>query len=121
MIMDDDKDIKDLFAGFNPEMSSDRLFMTRLEGRLHSGELLKEQQARMARRSRVAVAVAAVVGFFTGMLFYALLPWLWRMLAGAQLPPESLRVALWIAVGAASVFTAMNAYDLAMARPRSSR
>lgn len=119
--MDDDKDIRELFAGFDPEMGSDGLFMTRLRGRLHSVELLKEQQARMARRSRVAVGVAAATGFAVGMLFYALLPWLWSLLAGVEIPHESLRVALWVAVGGASVFSAMNAYDFAMAFRRSSR
>lgn len=119
--MDDDKDIRDLFAGFEPDMSSDNLFMTRLRGRLHSVELLKEQQARMARRSRLAVVVAAATGFLMGMLFYALLPWLWRRLAGAEIPHEGLRVALWIAVGGVSMFTAMNAYDFTMVMHRRSR
>ena len=62
MIMEEDK-LKSLFAEFQPELSSDSLFMNRLERNMESVEIVKRRVEEMRARNRRAIAVAAIVGF----------------------------------------------------------
>lgn len=71
--MDDDK-FKKLFQGFEPEMKSDDLFMSRLQNRLDNVELVKERNDEIVHRSRIAVVVAFVVGIVAGSLLSLAIP-----------------------------------------------
>lgn len=124
--MEDDK-LKSLFADFQPELSSDSLFMNRLERNMESVEIVKRRMEEMRTRNRRAVAVAAIVGFVVGFLFSLMLPYLSGLVAGWQvtLPQESVRsvVADWFAViawgviGGTAVIAAINTYDMMTSRP----
>lgn len=124
--MEDDK-LKALFADFQPELSSDSLFMNRLERNMESVEIVKRRMEEMRARNRRAVAVAAIVGFVVGFLFSLTLPYLSDLVAGWQvtLPQESVMsvVADWFAViswgviGCTAVIAAINTYDMMTSRP----
>lgn len=124
--MEDDK-LKSLFAEFQPELSSDSLFMNRLERNMESVEIVKRRVEEMRARNRRAIAVAAIVGFIVGFLFSLSLPYLSGLVAGWQvtLPQESVMnvVADWFAVmawgviGAVAVTAAINTYDMMTSKP----
>ena len=124
--MEDDK-LKALFADFQPELSSDSLFMNRLERNMESVEIVKRRMEEMRARNRGGVAVAAIVGFVVGFLFSLTLPYLSDLVAGWQvtLPQESVTsvVADWFAViawgviGCTAVIAAINTYDMMTSRP----
>ncbi len=65
--MDENK-YTDLFASFNPELSSDKLFMARLQANLRAVSNVKEQVSAMRSKSRLAVWIAAIIGFICGIL-----------------------------------------------------
>lgn len=117
--MEDDK-IKDLFAGFNPGMPSDLSFMSRLQQNLDAVEMVRQHNVELRRQNRMAVAVAAVVGFATGFLFSLALPWLGRTVASLAVPADSAMRTLadnylaiaWLLIGGTSALIALNAYDL---------
>ena len=73
MIMEEDK-LSELFAGFEPDLSSDDLFMSRLEVQLDAVELVKERIANVHRKSRLAIIVASVTGFVFGITVAVLYP-----------------------------------------------
>lgn len=121
--MEDDK-IKSLFADFNPEISSDLQFMSRLERNLNSVEIIKRHASEVRSRNKKAVAVAALVGFVVGFLFSLSLPYLSAAVSDWQLtlPQESsmnilannFMLIAWIVIGGTSVFTALNAYEVSL-------
>ena len=122
--MEDDK-IRDLFKGFEPDLSSDVSFMNRLRCKLDSVELVRQHHAAVKARSRKAVVIAAMAGFVAGCLCSLALPYVgtavasWRM----SMPDESLltlladyyQVLAWLVIGGMAMMTAMNAYDLSLA------
>ncbi len=71
--MKEDK-IKDLFRGYNPELSSDSIFMSRLQRNMKGVELLKQQTAAARCRNKTAVLVASILGFIVGILLTLLIP-----------------------------------------------
>ncbi|MDE6403368.1 MAG: hypothetical protein K2K86_06140, partial [Muribaculaceae bacterium] len=71
----EDKDLKELFGSFEPEMSSDLSFMSRLRDNLDSVEMIRQHNARQHALSRVALAVAVCAGFVVGFLFSLALPY----------------------------------------------
>lgn len=126
MIMEEDK-LKSLFADFQPELSSDRQFMSCLERNMESVEIVKRRMAEMRARNRRAIAVAAVVGFVVGFLFSLALPYLSGLVADWQLtlPEESVMsvaadyfaVIAWGVTGATAVIAAINTYDMITSKP----
>ena len=124
--MEDDK-LRSLFADFQPELSSDRQFMSCLERNMESVEIVKRRMAEMRARNRRAIAVAAVVGFVVGFLFSLALPYLSGLVADWQLtlPEESVMsmaadyfaVIAWGVTGATAVIAAINTYDMMTSKP----
>ena len=127
--MEDDK-LKSLFSKFEPELSSDFLFMNKLQRNLNSVELIKQHTAEVRSRSRKAVAIAAIVGFIVGFLFSLSLPYLTDAVSNWQLtlPSESVMnvfannftIIAWLVIGGTSVFAALNSYEvsLSLLRPK---
>ncbi len=127
--MEDDK-LKYLFSNFEPELSSDFLFMNKLQRNLNSVELIKQHTAEVRSRSRKAVAIAAIVGFIVGFLFSLSLPYLTDAISNWQLtlPSESVMnvfannftIIAWLVIGGTSVFAALNSYEvsLSLLRPK---
>ena len=127
--MEDDK-LKSLFSNIEPELSSDFLFMNKLQRNLNSVELIKQHTAEVRSRSRKAVAIAAIVGFIVGFLFSLSLPYLTDAISNWQLtlPSESVMnvfannftIIAWLVIGGTSVFAALNSYEvsLSLLRPK---
>ena len=121
--MEDDK-LKSLFSNFEPELSSDFLFMNKLQRNLNSVELIKQHTVEVRSRSRKAVAIAAIVGFIVGFLFSLSLPYLSEAVSNWQLtlPSESVvnvfannfTIIAWLVIGGTSVFAALNSYELSL-------
>lgn len=121
--MDDDK-LKSLFSDFEPELSSDIQFMTKLQRSLNSVEIIKQHTAEVRSRSKKAVAIAAVVGFIVGFLFSLSLPYLGEAVSNWQLtlPDESMLNAFadnftligWLVIGGTSVLAALNTYEVSL-------
>lgn len=118
--MEDDK-LKSLFAGFDPELSPDRLFMDKLKRNMESVEIVKRGLSEARARSRRAVTIAAVVGFIVGFLSSLALPYLTDIVSDWQmtLAPESAMsivadnfpIIAWAMIGAMAVLAAINTYD----------
>lgn len=120
--MEEDK-LKDIFEGFNPELTSDSLFMSRLRRGMEAVEIVRERQAELRRRGSRAVVVAAITGVAVGILLSLMLPWLGDFVSrlSFNLPggePVSLNwtVIGWGIIGLASVLTSLNAYTITLAR-----
>ena len=121
--MEDDQ-LKSLFSNFEPELSSDFLFMNKLQRNLNSVELIKQHTVEVRSRSRKAVAIAAIVGFIVGFLFSLSLPYLSEAVSNWQLtlPSESVMnifannftIIAWLVIGGTSVFAALNSYELSL-------
>lgn len=121
--MEDDK-LKSLFSNFEPELSSDFLFMNKLKRNLNSVELIQQHTVEVRSRSRKAVAIAAIVGFIVGFLFSLSLPYLSEAVSNWQLtlPSESVMnvfannftIIAWLVIGGTSVFAALNSYELSL-------
>ena len=121
--MEDDK-LKSLFSNFEPELSSDFLFMNKLQRNLNSVELIKQHTVEVRSRSRKAVAIAAIVRFIVGFLFSLSLPYLSEAVSNWQLtlPSESVMnvfannftIIAWLVIGGTSVFAALNSYELSL-------
>lgn len=122
--MDQDDKLKELFSDFTPDLSSDSLFMSRLERSLNSVEIIKQQAVEMESRNRKAVVIAAIVGFVAGFLFSLLLPTLQHAVASWQLTlpdsswsttlAENFTVFAWLAISLASSLIALNTYELSL-------
>ena len=120
--MEDDK-IKSLFSNFEPELSSDFQFMSKLQQNLNSVELIKRHTAEMRSVNKKAVAVAAIAGFIVGFLFSLTLPFLTDTVSNWQLnlPDESIlntfannfTTIFWIVIGGTSVLSSLNTYEIA--------
>lgn len=121
--MEEDK-IKDIFSSYNPELTSSFAFMERLERNLNAVELIHRENAAVMKRNRMAVAVAACVGFISGMILTLLLPYIIKMIQSLMAsfpvnmahninPGYTLTISL-ILIGAVSVFVAVNVYDITL-------
>lgn len=67
----DDK-LQNIFAGFNPLMSSDADFMKRLNSNLDMVELIKMDIVKKHKNYKKAIIAATLVGFFVGIILSAL-------------------------------------------------
>ena len=120
----EDKSIRELFNNFDPELSNDFQFMSRLKNNMDSVELVKKHNLELQRKNRKAVIIAASVGFLFGLLFSMFLPAIGEAVKGMQagLHPGSfvsllaanyLPIVLTIIAGG-SVFISLNTFDLAL-------
>lgn len=121
--MDDDK-IRDLFGCFEPEISGEREFINRLEVNLRSVEMIKDYNSDIKRRNRIAVIIAAFVGFISGILCTLLFPWMVdsAVTFGSSSVVDSLKnlteqdylMIYWIAIAGATAFISFNTYELSL-------
>ena len=121
--MEEDK-IKDLFAGYDPQLSSDFRFMNRLESNMRSVELVKEHHREEIKINRKALMIAAVVGFVCGFLFSMALPAIGEAMmnmrqavaAGSFLGfvVQNYLPITWAMIAAVSGFIAFNTFELSL-------
>ena len=114
---DNDKDIRELFENFRPELPSDEEFMQSLDRRLDAVETLRSIAEKQRRSSRIAVAAALAAGFASGVVCTLLMPWLLDTVGGlwsTVVPADSWSyiplVICWIMVSSITVLTAMKVF-----------
>lgn len=114
-----DDELKALFSNFNPHISSDKRFMTRLQRRLDTIDRLNHEMVTMRRRNRRAVVLAALAGFVAGVLTCMLLPSLTSLITKPDLsyPVFSLvssvsPVMLWLLPAGATLLASLGVYSL---------
>ena len=129
--MEDDK-LKFLFTNFEPELSSDFMFMNKLERNLNSVEIIKRHTAEVRSRNKKAVAIAAFAGFIVGFVFSLFLPYLSNAVSDWQstLPggyimnlfADSFTIIAWAVIAGTSVLAAINTYEvsLSLLKPKES-
>lgn len=121
--MNDDKLLKDLFAGFEPQLSDSDTFIDRLSSRLDSVEMVRQRNAACSRFNRRSALIAACAGFVVGVVFTLLMPLLLgffekisgRVLDAATLIETDLpRILTWITIALMSVIAALSAYQVSL-------
>ena len=119
--MEEDK-LKDIFKDFNPDLSSDSDFISRLERSMKAVEIVKRQNAETHRRSKRAIVWAALAGFVAGIVMTILQPYIFKWLGGLDFTisiPSVTTVSIdpglivWIATAAISATIAYNTYEIA--------
>lgn len=119
--MKENDDIKDLFAGFNPQVGGSRDFMNRLSRNLDTIDMIKKHNIAVRRVNRMAAVIAVIAGFAAGVAATMLLPVLKAAMGTVETPgisfffmstPDLVQTALWLLVGVVSVLVALSAYDL---------
>lgn len=122
--MDDNK-LNELFSNFKPGLTSDKVFMERLQQRLDAVAIVREETAAIRRRSRIAVIVAAVAGFIMGVGCTLLMQLIGDSVSTMvlSLPFIGLldidinwQMTGWIAMAVVSCITAVNAYEITFSR-----
>lgn len=121
----EDKDLRQLFPSFQPELSSDTRFMSTLLANMQKVEFLRHQQEIARRQNRIAVTVAAVIGFISGVLFMLAMPYISAFIATlASRIPSSLPaladvtgilpLLTWLIVGLITVTLSVSSYQLTL-------
>lgn len=121
--------LHDLFKDFNPELSSDSLFMDKLKHNIYTVELIRQQNAELRAQNKKAIAIAAFVGFVVGVIFAMLLPYLGSAVQSVQstlhegsflrVLAQNYLILAWIVVGGTAVLSAVNTYELSLSLMKS--
>ncbi len=119
-----DDPLKKLFDGFDPQLDDTTRFMSRLEARLDSVEIIRSKTAASRRLYIIAAVIAAFVGFVSGVIITLLLPHIGlNMLTSSSTtvvapaiarviePATALPILL---IAALSLFIAVNAYSVTL-------
>lgn len=117
----DDKKLTELFSGFDPEISSDNLFMSRLQRSLDSVEIVKQHTEAVQRRQRRAMVWAAIAGFVAGVIMALISPYIIGWLSGLQFEMPAvaglstdilITTVTFGVIAAVSVLISLGVYDL---------
>lgn len=122
--MSEEDKIKGLFSGFDPDLSSDSRFMSRLESNMRAVDLIKEHNRELLKMNRKAVMIAAVVGFVCGFLFSMAMPAIGEAMMKLRQTVEAgsfLSVVAhnylpitWAIIATVSRFIAINTFELSL-------
>lgn len=114
--------LKEIFSEYDPELSSSLAFMERLDRNLNAVELIHQENDAVMKRNRLAVVIASVAGFVTGVLFTMMFPYINGLLQSllsnilsASLLPDThygIHVVSWFLIGGISVLVSLNTYHI---------
>ena len=123
--------LKNLFDGFDPELGDTARFISRLEARLDSVEMIRSRSAESRRHYIMAAVIAAFAGFVSGVIIMLLLPHIGlQMLTPSPIAADTTLVSRFfepmtalpiLLTAALSLFIAVNAYSVTLSALRSSR
>lgn len=121
----EDKDIKEMFEAFEPNMKPDFEFMSQLKRAMDSVEMIRERQIAFRRRQHRAMAVAIATGFLTGIVFTLLLsmstaPVHTDHIIACISRPRIDPIWYWMGIGILSLIATFSAYDVALGLQRPS-
>lgn len=119
--MNDDK-LKQLFDNFSPQLPSDQEFISRLESRLDSVEMIRRHNLLLQKRNRRALILASAAGFIAGIMFTLAIPYLNSLISGLAAAATSsfitgamivnVNIISWFLSAAMSVAVALSVYEL---------
>lgn len=117
---DNDKDLRELFGDFHPELPSDDTFMRQIDSRLDAVETLRRITERQKHACRVAVAAALIAGFASGVACTLLMPSMMRfayeLLGGLAATYTTMPAALcWVGAAAVTSLVATGVFSAARA------
>jgi len=122
--MEDDK-IKQLFSGFDPELSPSSQFMIKLQRNMEIVECVKQQNMALKKRHKLAAVIAAACGFVMGIILTLLFPLVDDLILTFSISLPQLRLSAltidcsyvgWGLMAFVSIITALNAYEIALAK-----
>jgi type II secretory pathway component PulF len=122
--MEDDK-LRNLFNDFQPELSSSSQFMTKLQKNMEMVEILKQHDIALKKRNKLAVVIAAVSGFVMGVILTLLFPLITNWVSTFSVSLPHLHISnltidysfvSWIVMAGVCIITALNAYEIALAK-----
>lgn len=70
----DDKELRNLFEDYQPEIKDDFKFMMRLRRNIDAAEIVRKQNERVIKRNRIALVLSTLLGFISGILFTIIQP-----------------------------------------------
>ncbi len=76
----EDKDLRDFFESFEPPISEDYKFMTRLERNLDAVEIVNRNNKEYMRRNRLAMIISLIIAFSAGFCCALLMPTIQKLL-----------------------------------------
>lgn len=123
----EDKELRSLFADFQPEMLPETDFMSRLDARLDAVEFIQQRNADMKRACRRAARVAAAVGVAVGFVMGLIVPYvaisipeskLLCSIAGGMGADTLAAMVKWLVAGLATVSISMCAYHADLSRAK---
>lgn len=120
--MEDNK-LKDLFAKFEPDLSSSTSFMSKLQNNLDQVEIVRQHNAHISANRKKAIVIAACIGFIVGILFSSALPYINTIIMNLQptvpsysllkpLTDNYLKVLTWGLIAGTTALISLNAYNL---------
>lgn len=128
---DHDKAIRNLFQGFNPELRSSAKFMDELNERCRAVDMLREICQKKQRENRLAVIIASITGFITGILMTLAFPYIKEMMSAlimrgmvafprlTRIPDIALDYPAWALTAVITVAVSLSTYSLVKANARS--
>ena len=115
----DDRELRQLFADFQPRQSSSAQFMQRLDIKLDAVEMIRTRLDAQRQRSRLALAISGLCGVVTGILLSVCFPTIANIVTAildsfkytAELPVAT--ILAWVLIAATIAGIATAAYNVA--------
>lgn len=129
----EDDNIRSLFADFDPDLSSSFQFMDRVEREIDNMEIVHKHLTARRQRSRIAMAVAACVGFVVGFVLALYIPYFEALIQGVSLPAmpdfatrfapgfDAIAMILWVCIGVIVIVASVGSYELTLSLLPSAR
>lgn len=129
----EDDNIRSLFADFDPDLSSSFQFMDRVEREIDNMEIVHKHLTARRQRSRIAMAVAACVGFVVGFVQALYIPYFEALIQGVSLPAmpdfvtrfapdfDAIAMILWVCIGVIVIVASVGSYELTLSLLPSAR
>lgn len=121
MNMEEDK-YSELFANFDPDLSSDALFMANLQQKLQTVELVKQRVEIMRQKNRLAMIAASIAGIVSGVISTLAYPTIIETVVGfgkhipsfATVFNDYSNVISWGVIGSIVLALTFTVYDIAL-------
>ncbi len=117
----EDQNIKNLFKEFQPELSSSSLFLTELENKLDTIELIRKQNSLIQRQYKIAIGISAFCGMVIGSILTLMFPILQNLITlffesilnmPNSIVSKNYGVETWILISGFVLFFVFNVYEI---------
>lgn len=116
----DDKELKQLFEDFEPELTSDDVFMHKIEKNMKMIEMVRATQMVDSKRNKRIAIFSFVVGFLSGVVLTLCYPWILVLIQSLvislsptiELSQSVIPIGVWILISAVSLCSTLGTYSL---------